>query len=124
VEPAPPGTAAPAPRARRSFLDRWFEPIRLPGDLERDLVQLWRQGSVVFVMRSSGLINYLYLKWLLRRMRLPPLRVAVNFVGLFGWLAAVWRTRRALLDAASRGQASAVVFLNNPRRAATRSRRW
>jgi len=114
VEPAPTGTAAPAPRARRSFLDRWFEPIRLPGDLERDLVQQWRQGSVVFVMRSSGLINYLYLKWLLRRMRLPPLRVAVNFVGLFGWLAAVWRTRRALLDAASRGQASAVVFLNHP----------
>jgi glycerol-3-phosphate O-acyltransferase len=118
VDPTPPADGTSPPRARRSFLDRWFGPIRLPEDLERSLSALSRQGSVVFVMRSSGLINYLYVKWLVRRMRLPPLRVAVNFVGLFGWLAAVWRTRRALLDAAARGQSSAVVFLNalEPRR--------
>jgi len=114
VKPTP-STDGPIPaRARRSWLDRWFGAIRLPEELERGLTALSRQGSVVFVMRSSGLINYLYVKWLVRRMRLPPLRVAVNFVGLFGWLAAVWRTRRALLDAAARGQSSAVVFLNNP----------
>ncbi len=101
-------------RARRSLLDRWFDRIRLPEELERQLHDLKERGSVVFVMRSSGLINYLYLKWLVRRLRLPALRVAVNFVGLFGWLAAVWRTRRALLESASRGQSSAVVFLNSP----------
>ena len=27
----------------------------------------------------------------------------MNFVGLFGWLAAAWRSRRALVDAAARG---------------------
>jgi len=102
------------PRARRSLLDRWFDSIRLPADLGRDLGALAERGSLVFAMRSSGLINYLYLKWLLRRLRLPPLRVAVNFVGLFGWLAAVWRSRRALLESASRGGSSAVVFLNSP----------
>ena len=101
-------------RARRSILDRWFAPIRLPEDLDRQLGALAQQGSLVFAMRSSGLINYLYLKWLLRRLRLPPLRVAVNFVGLFGWLAAVWRSRRALLESVSRGRSSAVVFLNSP----------
>jgi glycerol-3-phosphate O-acyltransferase len=113
VDRSPSAAGTSVPRARRSLLDRWFGPIRLPEDLERSLSGLSRQGSVVFVMRSSGLINYLYVKWLVRRMRLPPLRVAVNFVGLFGWLAAVWRTRRALLDAAARGQSSAVVFLND-----------
>lgn len=71
------------------------------------------RGSVVFVARSSGLINYLYVKWLVRRLGLPPLRVAVNFVGLFGWMAAVWRSIRSLLDAAARGQSTAVIFLNS-----------
>ncbi len=71
------------------------------------------QGSVVFVARSSGLVNYLYVNWLVRRLGLPPLRVAVNFVGLFGWLAAVWRSTRALVDAAARGQSTAVIFLNS-----------
>ena len=71
------------------------------------------RGSVVFVARSSGLINYLYVNWLVRRLGLPPLRVAINFVGLFGWLAAVWRSQRALVDAAARGQSTAVIFLNS-----------
>jgi len=53
------------------------------------MAALTERGSVVFVARSSGLINYLYVNWLVRRLGLPPLRVAVNFVGLFGWLAAV-----------------------------------
>ncbi|MEY2668985.1 MAG: hypothetical protein RJA59_1623 [Pseudomonadota bacterium] len=74
---------------------------------------LSERGSVVFVARSSGLINYLYVKWLVRRLGLPPLRVAVNFVGLFGWLAAVWRSIRSLVDAAARGQSTAVIFLNS-----------
>ncbi len=76
------------------------------------MAALAERGSVVFVARSSGLINYLYVNWLVRRLGLPPLRVAVNFVGLFGWLAAVWRSVRALVDAAARGQSTAVIFLN------------
>ncbi|HQR28984.1 MAG TPA: 1-acyl-sn-glycerol-3-phosphate acyltransferase [Anaeromyxobacteraceae bacterium] len=101
------------PRRRRLLFDRWFDPIHLPEGLEEQMSALAARGSVVFVARSSGLINYLYVNWLVRRLGLPPLRVAVNFVGLFGWLSAVWRSTRALLEAASRGNSTAVVFLNS-----------
>ncbi len=33
-------------------------------------------------MRSAGLLNFLYLRWLLRRLGLPPLRAALGFRGL------------------------------------------
>jgi glycerol-3-phosphate O-acyltransferase len=114
VDPATPIPAAPRDaRRKRLFADRWFEPIHLPEGLEEEMAGLATRGSVVFVARSSGLINYLYVNWLVRRLGLPPLRVAMNFVGLFGWLAAAWRSRRALVDAAARGQSTAVVFLNS-----------
>jgi len=113
VDPAPPRqTATRDPRRKRRLADRWFEPIHLPEGLEEEMAGLATRGSVVFVARSSGLINYLYVNWLVRRLGLPPLRVAMNFVGLFGWLATAWRSRRALVDAAARGQSTAVVFLN------------
>ena len=114
MDPATPIQTAPRdPRRKRRLADRWFEPIHLPGGLEEEMAGLAARGSVVFVARSSGLINYLYVNWLVRRLGLPPLRVAVNFVGLFGWLAAAWRSKRALVDAAARGQSTAVVFLNS-----------
>jgi len=113
LDSADPSQKAPRdPRRKRRLADRWFDPIHLPEGLEEEMARLAARGSVVFVARSSGLINYLYVKWLVRRLGLPPLRVAMNFVGLFGWLAAVWRSRRALVDAAARGQSTAVIFLN------------
>jgi glycerol-3-phosphate O-acyltransferase len=113
LDPAGPSQKPPRdPRRKRRLADRWFDPIHLPEGLEEEMAGLAARGSVVFVARSSGLINYLYVSWLVRRLGLPPLRVAMNFVGLFGWLAAVWRSRRALVDAAARGQSTAVVFLN------------
>jgi glycerol-3-phosphate O-acyltransferase len=114
LEPASQSPASPRdPRRRRLLFDRWFDPIHLPEGLEAEMTALAARGSVVFVARSSGLINYLYVNWLVRRLGLPPLRVAVNFVGLFGWLAAVWRSKRALVEAAARGQSTAVIFLNS-----------
>jgi glycerol-3-phosphate O-acyltransferase len=114
LDPAPSSPpVSRAPRRKRLFFDRWFEPIHLPEGLEAQMADLAARGSVIFVARSSGLVNYLYVKWLVRRLGLPPLRVAVNFVGLFGWLAAVWRSIRALLEAAGAGKPSAVVFLNS-----------
>ena len=114
MNPADPSPASPRDLRRKPRLaDRWFDPINLPDGLEEEMAGLAGRGSVVFVARSSGLINYLYVKWLVRRLGLPPLRVAMNFVGLFGWLAAAWRSRRALVDAAQRGQSTAVVFLNS-----------
>lgn len=110
VSPAPPG---PAPVPRRSFLDRWFEPVRIPHDAPGRLLELSATGSLVFVMRSAGLLNFLYLRWFLRRSGLPPLRAAQGFGGFFGWLARVRRSRRAFEDAVTRGDA-AVVFLGRP----------
>jgi glycerol-3-phosphate O-acyltransferase len=110
---APPLSTKTTRRARRGFLDRWFEPIQVPRGAGEELQAHSARGSLVFVMRSSGLLNFLYLRWLLRRLRLPLLRSAANFSGFWGWVARIRRTRRSLLDAASRGR-SALVFLGRP----------
>jgi len=110
TEPSP-GVVPPGPaRERSGLLGRWFEPVRVAKDAPAALAEQAARGSLVFVMRSPGLLNFLYLRWFLRRHGLPPLRAAQSFPGLFGWLARVRRTRRALEDAVGSGAAS-VVFL-------------
>jgi len=114
-EPTPPGEVRSGPPApARSFLNRWFEPVKVPRDAAATLAEMARRGSLVFVMRSAGLLNFLYLRWFLRRSGLPPLKAARNFPGLTGWLARVRRSRRALEDSVSSGAAS-LVFLGRKR---------
>jgi glycerol-3-phosphate O-acyltransferase len=84
--------------------------VRVPRDAPKELAELATRGSLVFVMRSAGLLNFLYLRWVLRRLGLPPLRAAQSFTGVLGRLARVRRTRRAFEDAISAGD-STVVFL-------------
>jgi glycerol-3-phosphate O-acyltransferase len=108
------GTLSGARAAPRTLLGRWFEPVRVTRDAPRDLAELASRGSLVFVMRSPGLLNFLYLRWFVRRCGLPPLRAAQGFRGFFGWVAKVRRTRRAFEEAVARGDAS-VVFLERPR---------
>jgi glycerol-3-phosphate O-acyltransferase len=113
AEPArPPAPSAPPPA--RGILARWFEPVRPTRDAPAQLRELARRGSLVFVMRSAGLLNFLYLRWFLRRHGLPPLRAAQGFHGFFGWIARVRRSRRAFEDAVTAGDAT-VVFLGRPR---------
>ena len=107
---APPAHPLPEPARPRTILTRWFEPVRVPRDAARELHALAARGSLVFVMRSPGLLNFLYLRWFLRRLGLPPLRAAQGFLGFFGWLARVRRSRRAFEDAVASGDA-ALVFL-------------
>jgi glycerol-3-phosphate O-acyltransferase len=95
-------------------LGRWFEPVRVSRDASRDLLELAARGSVVFVMRSAGILNFLYLRWFLRRSGLPPLRAAQGFEGPTAWLARVRRTRRAFEDAVASGD-STLVFLGRRR---------
>jgi glycerol-3-phosphate O-acyltransferase len=103
--PAPaPGTASHGP------FDRWFRPVQVPREAEEGLRALAERGSVVYVMRSPGLLNFLYLRWLLRRLRLPPIACAAGFSGFWGFVVKVRRTRLALADAVERGR-SALVFL-------------
>ncbi len=106
--------ASPSPvndgKARRGPLDRWFRPVQVPREAVDQLRSLAARGSLVFVMRSPGLLNLLYLRWLLRKLRLAPIRSAVGLSGFWGWIAKIRRTRRALEDAAARGR-SALIFL-------------
>ncbi|OFX20778.1 MAG: glycerol-3-phosphate acyltransferase [Anaeromyxobacter sp. RBG_16_69_14] len=78
--------------------------------MQHDLTDLARSGSIVFVMRSAGVLNFLFLAWLMRQMSLPPLRAALGLTGFMPWLARVRPTRGALEDALERGESS-VVFL-------------
>jgi glycerol-3-phosphate O-acyltransferase len=108
----PPAAAARPPPAKRTLLARWFEPVKVARDAPARLAELASKGSLVFVMRSAGLLNFLYLRWFLRRAGLPPLRAAQGFGGFFGWLARVRRSRRAFEEAVQGGDA-ALVFLGD-----------
>ncbi|WP_242339393.1 MULTISPECIES: 1-acyl-sn-glycerol-3-phosphate acyltransferase [Anaeromyxobacter] len=110
---APASPAPPAPEPPRTFLSRWFEPVRVSRDAGAELQALAARGSLVFVMRSPGLLNFLYLRWFLRRLGLPTLRAAQGFPGFFGWIARVRRSRRAFEDALATGDAS-LLFLGRP----------
>jgi glycerol-3-phosphate O-acyltransferase len=101
------------PTARRGFLSRWFEPVKVPRDTVEELRALSARGSLVFVMRTRSVLGFLYLRWLLRRSGLPPLRAAQGFGGPLGWLARARRSRRAFEEAIAAGHAS-VVFLGRP----------
>jgi glycerol-3-phosphate O-acyltransferase len=91
-------------------MGRLFEPVRVPREAPGELAALAARGSLVFVMRRSGLLNYLYLRWLLRRHGLPPLQAAQGYTGLFGALSRIRRSRRAFEVAVGEGRAS-LVFL-------------
>ncbi len=84
--------------------------MKVPLEAAEELRALAARGSLVFVMRSSSLLAYLYLRWFLRRSGLPPLRAAQGLVGVLASLARVRRSRRAFEDALAAGDAS-VVFL-------------
>jgi glycerol-3-phosphate O-acyltransferase len=105
-----PSPALRPPDRRPGLLGRWFEPVKIPRDAPAALHELAGRGSLVFVMRSAGLLNFLYLRWFLWRLGLPPLRAAQGFHGFFGWIARVRRSRRAFEDAVAGGDAG-LVFL-------------
>ena len=109
VEPT--ATAAPGPLG---LLDRWFRAVRLPHGAREELAEAAARGSVVFVMRSAGLLNFLWLSWLAARFRLPPLRVALGLTGLLPWLGRAKSSPEALAEAVRRGETT-VVFLSRAR---------
>ena len=109
-QPTSDAAAAPSP-IRFGLLDRWFKPVRVPREAGHELSDLARRGSIVFVMRSARLLNFLYLAWLLRQLRLPPLRTALGLSGLVPWLARV-RPGAAALEAAIVRREVTLVFLH------------
>jgi glycerol-3-phosphate O-acyltransferase len=108
--PAEPDLPVRSSGALRAF-DRWFRAVKMPPDAPGALASAAREGSVVFVMRSAGLLNFLFLTWLARRLGLPPLRAALGLRGVLPWLARVRSGERALEEAIARGE-TAIVFLS------------
>ncbi|MGI5861502.1 MAG: 1-acyl-sn-glycerol-3-phosphate acyltransferase [Myxococcales bacterium] len=98
----------------RAFADRYFAPIPFPEDGARLLARLSKEGEVVHVMRSAGMLSFLYLAWAVLTRGLPPLRAATGlrwsfwspFRRLFRRGSAAQRLERAL----NTGN-SALVFL-------------
>jgi glycerol-3-phosphate O-acyltransferase len=111
VSAADPAPATPERPPGRSWLDRWFGPAQVPPEAGAEVQDLARRGSLVFVMRSSGMLNFLFVRWWIRRLGLPPLRASAGSDWLIPTLFGVSRTRRALDEAVSRGHTS-LVFLN------------
>jgi glycerol-3-phosphate O-acyltransferase len=85
--------------------------VRVPAEAGPELRELSRRGSIVFVMRTAGVLNFLFLAWLLRQAGLPPLRAALGLTGLTPWLARIRSAPTAVLDAIGRGE-PVVIFLN------------
>ena len=79
--------------------------------MPRELADLARRGNLVFVMRSAGVLNFLFLRWLLRLCRLPRLQSALGLRGVMPRLSRAPGRRRAGERAIARGH-SAVVFLD------------
>jgi glycerol-3-phosphate O-acyltransferase len=89
--------------------------VRLPRGAAEELSALAARGSLVFVMRRAALLDVLYLRWLLARLGLPPLRAAHGLPALPAALGRVGGSTQALLRAAADGD-SGLVFLGDPSR--------
>ncbi|MGC4113867.1 MAG: 1-acyl-sn-glycerol-3-phosphate acyltransferase [Myxococcales bacterium] len=103
--------------AERSFARRFFEPIPFPTEAAQRLARLYKDGEVVHVMRSVGVLNFLYLAWALLYNGLPPLRAAIglafSFWSPFRKLLRKGTVAERLTGALDRGN-TALVFLREP----------
>jgi len=106
---APPEAGSPAPR---NPLDRWFRDVHVDREAAATLSATGAAGAPVFVLRSSSLMNVLFLGWLCRKLGLPPVRAALGVRALLHPFFGIGRSARALEEAVARGEAAA-VFLSH-----------
>lgn len=101
----------------RAFAERFFVPIPFPREGGELLSRLSGEGEVVHVMRSAGMLNFLYLAWALVLHRLPPLRAVLGLRWSF-WKPFGHRFKRGSagerLTRALDGGNSVLVFLRQP----------
>ena len=116
MSPSPYSGAATTGSAKvhASLLDRWFTSVKVPPDAAQELTDLARRGSLVFVMRSAGVLNFLFLRWFLRRLGLPSLRSSLGLTGIMPWFSRA-RPRPSALEEAIAHSESSVVFLQRTR---------
>lgn len=112
--PAPPPTPPASPAAAPSILDRWFAPVRVAREAPERLPALARRGTVVLVMRSPGLLELLFARWIAPRLGLGPLRATAGYRGFAAKLLGLHRSTRGFAASVSAGAAT-VVFLGRER---------
>jgi glycerol-3-phosphate O-acyltransferase len=110
--PAAPSAANPA--GARSLLGRWFAQVRIAREAPAVLAALSPRGPVVLVMRSPGLLELLYARWVVGRLGLPPLRAVAGYHGLLPKLLRIQRRADGLASAVASG-GSGVIFLGRQR---------
>ncbi len=110
----PPLTPGSATTAARSFFDRWFEHVRVPRDAPSTLAGLARRGSVVLVMRSPGLLELLFARWIAPRLGLAPVRATAGYGRFVAKLFGVRRSRPGFAATVAEG-GTTVVFLGRER---------
>jgi len=103
----------------RWLFRRYFEPVRFPADAQERLEALSRDGTLVYVMRSAGILNFLYFNWAFARRGLPLAQAVLGLSTFLYRPAALILRRRtergteAVVEAARKGKAS-MVFLRRP----------
>lgn len=104
----------------RLLFRRFFGPVHFPEAAQEQLEDLARRGTIVYVMRSAGLLNVLYFNWAFVRRGLPLARV---LLGLSTFLPRPLErlfkrfrpiaTADTVAETVARGDA-AMVFLRRP----------
>jgi glycerol-3-phosphate O-acyltransferase len=103
-----------APASARSFFDRWFGHVRVPREALPTLSALAQRGAVVLVMRSPGLLELLFARWISPRVGLGPLRAVAGFRRLVARPLGLRRSRPDFAATVAEG-ATSVVFLGRER---------
>src|SRR5690242_19536793 len=103
------GTVRGGPLLRRLFRFL-FEPVHFPDEATAELADLAKRGSLVYVMRSAGILNFLYFDWAFAGRGLPVARAALGLsTRMFRPLARLFLPRRGLAAAWRRADAEAIV---------------
>jgi len=110
--PLPPSPVPPT--GSPLFGERWFGSVRLAHEAPERLAELGRRGSVILVMRSPGLLELLFARWLAPRVGLGMLQAVAGFRGVVAKLLGIRRSPAGLAAATSAG-APSVLFLGRER---------
>lgn len=106
------------PVSRRIFR-RFFDPVHFPQDAEERLRAHAREGTPIYVMRSAGVLNYLFFTWALAKRGLPLPSAVVGLPRFLHRILSllVGLPARSGVDELVRSLedgASAMVFLRRP----------
>lgn len=106
------------PISRRLFR-RYFDPVAFPEEEKTRLAELARKGSLVYVMRSAGVLYYLYFVWAFSRRKLPLPTAVVGFPRILHRILAFLvglpaRTGKAGMIQSLEAGESVMVFLRRP----------